>query len=77
MDKGGVKPVDDDDAKHILLNIRRTLMNEYPLINDAGRSIDLRYVQGIGHIVNICIEVLQAVQQDRKVVWPTPYLTEK
>jgi hypothetical protein len=55
--------VDDDDAKHILLNIRRMVSECYPF-KDTD-TIDPRYAMAFGLIVGICTEALQAKQQNR------------
>jgi len=55
--------MDDDDAKHILLNMRRTILDHYPI--PEGSVVDARYAMAFGLILGICTECIQAVQQDR------------
>jgi len=55
--------MDDDDAKHILLNMRRTILDHYPLPENS--LVDARYAMAFGLILGICTEAIQAIQQDR------------
>jgi hypothetical protein len=56
--------LDDDDAKHVLLNIRRMVTGAYPFYQEID-TIDARYAKAFGLIFNLCTEALQAKQQNR------------
>jgi len=60
--------MDDDDAKHILLSIRRSVLEHYPFKNTGpDRFVDARYAMTFGLIAGLCTEGLQAVAQDRPI----------
>jgi hypothetical protein len=56
--------VDDDDAKHIFLSIRRMVTKSYPFYQEID-TIDPRYAMAFGLIFNLCTEAIQAKQQNR------------
>jgi len=56
--------MDNDDAKHVLLNVRRAVLEGYPF--PAGSTVDMRYAMAFGLIAGLCTEAVQAVQQGRK-----------
>lgn len=56
--------MDNDDAKHTLLTVRRMVEKGYPY--PPGSDLDPRYAMAFGLITGIVIEAIQAVQQDRK-----------
>jgi hypothetical protein len=56
--------VDDDDAKHVFLNIRRMVSECYPLYQE-NENIDPRYAKAFGMIFSICTEAVQAKLQNR------------
>lgn len=55
--------MDNDDAKALLLNIRRECLEHYPFT--PGDTVDLRYCSAFGFIAGIITEALQAKAQDR------------
>jgi hypothetical protein len=57
--------MDNDDAKHLLLDIRRRVTEHHPF-TDKNR-IDSRYAMAFGLIIGICTEAVQAVQQNRPI----------
>ena len=56
--------IDNDDMRHILLSIWRMAREPYPF--PEGSAIDPRYAMALGLIMGICVEAVQAVQQDRQ-----------
>jgi len=56
--------VDDDDAKHVLLTVRRMVLEGYPYPD--GCTLDPRYAMAFGLISGLATEAIQAVQQGRK-----------
>jgi len=55
--------MDNDDAKAMLLNIRRLCLEHYPF--KPGDEIHPTYCAGFGFIAGLCTEALQAVAQGR------------
>jgi hypothetical protein len=58
--------LDDDDCRHMLLSIRRSLLEHYPFTEANSEAIDARYAMAFGLIAGICTEAIQAIQQGRK-----------
>jgi hypothetical protein len=56
--------MDNEDAKHVLLSVRRMVLAGYPF--PTGSTIDPRYAMAFGLIAGICTEAIQAIQQGRK-----------
>jgi len=56
--------MDDDDAKHVLLTVRRMVLEGYPN-PPVGAACDPRYAMAFGMIAGICTEALLAVAQNR------------
>lgn len=54
---------DDDDVKHVLLQIRRLALGFYPF--KEGEVVDRRYAAALGLIAGIATEAVKAVQQNR------------
>lgn len=55
--------MDNKDAKHLLLQVRRMCLEPYPFKEDD--DVDTRYCLALGLIAGTCTEALQAVAQDR------------
>ena len=55
---------DNDDARVILLNIRRMALELYPF--PEGCRVDPVYAMAFGLIAGLCTEAIQAVNQNRK-----------
>ena len=55
--------MDDDDAKHLLLDFRRRVLDVYPF--KEGDTVDPRYAMAFGLIAGVCTEAIQAKQQGR------------
>ena len=55
--------MDNDDAKAVLLQIRRMVLDPYPL--QPADTVDLRYAMAFGLIGGIATEAVQAVSQKR------------
>ena len=56
--------MDDDDAKHVFLSIRRMVTKDYYPFKDTD-TIDPRYAMAFGMIAGICDEAILAKQQSR------------
>jgi len=55
--------MDDNDAKHVLLTVRRMMLTDYPY----PATVDLRYAMAFALIAGIATEAIQAVQQGRPI----------
>lgn len=55
---------DNDDARVILLNIRRMALELYPF--PKGSTVDARYAMAFGLIAGLCTEAVHAVNQNRQ-----------
>jgi len=55
--------MDNDDAKRVLLEMRRIVAGIYPL--KEGDIVDSRYAMALGMIAGVAVEAIHAVQQDR------------
>jgi hypothetical protein len=55
--------MDNDDAKHMLLDIRRRVWGHTPFTDKD--TVDPRYAMAFGLIGGMCTEAIQAVQQNR------------
>ena len=55
--------MDNEDAKHILLSVRRMVLDDYPF--PPGSKLDDRYAMAFGLIAGVCTEAIQAIQQER------------
>jgi len=55
--------MDNDDAKHLLLQIRRMCLEHYPY--KPGDEVHLTYCSAFGFIAGLASEALQAVAQGR------------
>jgi len=55
--------MDNDDAKALLLNIRRLCLEHYPF--KPGDEIHLTYCAAFGFIAGLATDALQAVAQGR------------
>jgi len=67
--------MDNDDAKHVLLSVRRMVLEDYPY--PPGTAPDARYCLAFGMIAGMCTEGLQAVAQDRPMLQWTPDKVER
>lgn len=56
--------MDNDDAKHVLLNVRRMVTAGYPF--PKGSDVHPIYAMAFGLIAGLCTEALQAAAQGRK-----------
>lgn len=56
--------IDNFDCKQILLTIQRMAREPYPF--PEGSTVDDRYAMALGLIMGICVEAVQAVQQNRQ-----------
>jgi hypothetical protein len=57
--------MDNDDAKHVILSVRRMVLEGYPY--PAGSTLDDRYAMAFGLIAGLCTETIQAIQQNRPI----------
>lgn len=55
--------MDNEDAKHVLLSVRRMVLEGHPY--PPGTILDDRYAMAFGLIAGVCTEAIQAVQQNR------------
>ena len=63
--------IDDDDVKHVLLQVRRLVLGPYPF--PEGSVVDARYATALGLIAGIATEALLAKRQNR----PASFVTQK
>jgi hypothetical protein len=67
--------MDNDDAKHVLLTVRRMVLEGYPY--PKGTTLDDRYALAFGLIAGMCTEAIQAVSQNRPVMQWEPEKVER